>query len=44
MLEDIALMRALPNMYVYTASTDRITKKLIENSKLKKFTVFIFRR
>ena len=30
MLEDIALMRALPNMYVYTASTDRITKKLIE--------------
>ena len=30
MLEDIALMRALPNMYIYTASTDRITKKLIE--------------
>ena len=30
MLEDISLMRALPNMYVYTASTDRITKKLIE--------------
>ena len=30
MLEDIALMRALPNMYVYTASTDRVTKKLIE--------------
>lgn len=30
MLEDIALMRALPNMYVYTVSTDRITKKLIE--------------
>lgn len=30
MLEDIALMRALPNMYVYTASTDMVTKKLIE--------------
>ena len=30
MLEDIALMRALPNMYVYTASTDRVTKKIIE--------------
>lgn len=30
MLEDIALMRALPNMYVYTASTDFVTKKLIE--------------
>jgi len=32
MLEDISLMRALPNMYVYTASTDRITKKLIEKN------------
>lgn len=31
MLEDIALMRALPNMYVYTASTDIITKNVIEN-------------
>ena len=30
MLEDISLMRALPNMYVYTASTDMATKKLIE--------------
>lgn len=30
MLEDIALIRALPNMYVYTASTDMVTKKLIE--------------
>ena len=30
MLEDISLMRALPNMYVYTASTDMVTKKLIE--------------
>ena len=30
MLEDIALMRALPNMYVYTASTAMVTKKLIE--------------
>ena len=30
MLEDISLMRALPNMYVYTASTDRVTKKIIE--------------
>ena len=30
MLEDIALMRALPNMYVYTASTDMVAKKLIE--------------
>ncbi len=30
MLEDIALIRALPNMYIYTASTDRITKKIIE--------------
>ena len=31
MLEDIALMRALPNMYIYTASTDIITKNVIKN-------------
>ena len=31
MLEDISLMRALPNMYIYTASTDIITKNVIEN-------------
>ena len=31
MLEDIALMRALPNMYIYTASTDIITKNIIKN-------------
>ena len=31
MLEDIALMRALPNMHIYTASTDIITKNVIKN-------------
>lgn len=30
MLEDIALMRALPNMEVWTASTEKITKEVIK--------------